>query len=269
MLQFDGSVRRNPGVRPASTSGVIPAPSGTKFLAASAPEVAVVIPCLDEAETIGICVEKAARALIAAGIAGEIIVADNGSTDGSREIAAALGARVVPVAARGYGHALAGGFAAARAPFVIMGDADDSYDFLEIPRFVAELRAGADLVQGCRLPSGGGRIERGAMPFLHRWVGNPFFSTLARLWFRAPIHDVYCGLRGFRRERIATLGLRQTGMVFAIEMVLRAARARHAIREVPITLHKDGRTAHRGHLRTFRDGWRTLRFFVAERFRAA
>lgn len=268
-LQFDGSILRNRGVRPASTSGVIPAPAGTKFLASSAPEVAVVIPCLDEAETIGICVEKAARALVAAGIEGEIIVADNGSTDGSREIAEKLGARVVPIAARGYGNALSGGFAAARAPFVIMGDADDSYDFLEIPRFVAELRAGADLVQGCRLPSGGGRIEPGAMPFLHRWVGNPFFSGLARIWFRAPIHDVYCGLRGFRRERIAKLDLRQDGMVFAIEMVLRAARARHAIREVPITLHKDGRTAHRGHLKTFRDGWRTLRFFVAERFRAA
>lgn len=268
-LQKPVTAARKVVVLPKSQTGRRAAPSGTKFLAASRPEVAVVIPCLNEVETIGICVEKAARALTQAGIDGEIIVADNGSSDGSQALAEALGARIVPVEAKGYGMALQGGIAAARAPFVIMGDADDSYDFLEIPRFVDELRSGADLVQGCRLPSGGGRIERGAMPVLHRWVGNPFFSLLARTWFRAPIHDVYCGLRGFRRDSIQKLELRQGGMVFAIEMVLRSARARLVIHEVPITLHKDGRTAHRGHLRTFRDGWRTLRFFVAERFRAA
>jgi glycosyltransferase involved in cell wall biosynthesis len=153
-------------------------------------EVSVVIPCLDEADTLAICIEKAQRALDAEGIAGEIIVADNGSTDGSREIAASLGAVVVPVAERGYGSALMGGIQAARGEFVIMGDADNSYDFSEIPRFVSRLREGFDLVQGCRLESGGGRVMPGAMPFSHRWLGNPMFSALARGCFRVPLHDV-------------------------------------------------------------------------------
>jgi glycosyltransferase involved in cell wall biosynthesis len=268
-LQTVRAASRHESVNP---NAVLP-PNGVatepRFVASATPEVAVVIPCLNEAETIGRCVTKAATALRSAGIAGEIIVADNGSTDGSQAIAERLGATVVAVPRKGYGMALQGGIAFASAPLVIMGDADDSYDFLELPRFVAELRRGADLVQGCRLPSGGGRVAEGAMPWAHRWIGNPFFSLLARWWFRAPIHDVYCGLRGFRRESILQLGLRESGMVFAIEMVLRSARARHTIRELPITLHKDGRTAHRGHLKTMRDGWRTLRFFVAERMRAA
>jgi len=267
-LQFDRPKIRNGGVHPVSPPSVLAPPAGTAFLASSAPEISVVIPCLNEAETVGGCIEAAARALVAHGIQGEIVVADNGSTDGSQAIAERAGARVVYVAARGYGNALQGGIAAARAPFVLMGDADQSYDFGELPRFLAALREGADLVQGCRLPAGGGRVERGAMPFLHRWLGNPFFSLLARRWFRAPIHDVYCGMRAFRRTRYAELELAAPGMEFAIEMIVRAARAKHAIREVPITLHRDGRTAHRGHLRTFRDGWRTLGYFVAERFGA-
>jgi Glycosyltransferases involved in cell wall biogenesis len=158
------------------------------------PEVSVVMPCLNEAETLATCVEKAARALASNSIAGEIIVADNGSTDGSQAIATRSGSRLVSVRERGYGHALMGGIAGARGEY-----ADDSYDFNEIPIFVEKLRQGFDLVQGCRLPSGGGMIEPGAMPFLHRIWGNPMFSFLARKWFKSPLHDVYCGLRGFRK----------------------------------------------------------------------
>ena len=225
-------------------------------------EVSVVMPCLNEAETLGVCVEKAQRALREAGIAGEVIVADNGSTDGSQAIAERLGARVVPVRARGYGNALMGGIASARGRFVIMGDADDSYDFLEIPSFVAKLREGFDLVQGCRLPAGGGRVMPGAMPTLHRYWGNPMFSAMARRWFGAPIHDVYCGLRGFRKEFYEELDQRCTGMEFATEMIIKSSLRGARTAEVPITLHPDGRKTRAPHLRTFRDGWRTLRFFL-------
>jgi glycosyltransferase involved in cell wall biosynthesis len=225
-------------------------------------EVSVVIPCLNEEDTIGTCVAKASRALSTSGIRGEIILADNGSTDSSRRIAAELGARVVDVPERGYGAALIGGIAAARGRFIIMGDADDSYDFLEIPAFVERLRAGHDLVQGCRLPAGGGTILPGAMPFLHRWWGNPMFSLLARRWFGAPIHDVYCGMRGFSKEWYESLDQQCTGMEFATEMIIKASLFRSRIAEVPITLHPDGRKQHAPHLRTFRDGWRTLRFFL-------
>ena len=225
-------------------------------------ELSVVMPCLNEAETIAACIAKAQRAMAGAGIAGEVVIADNGSTDGSQDIAAGLGARVVPVPERGYGSALLGGIAAARGEYVLMGDADDSYDFSELPRFVTKLRSGYDLVQGCRLPSGGGVVMPGAMPVLHRWWGNPMFSFLARLWFRAPIHDVHCGMRAFRRSLIADLDLRCTGMEFASEMIIKATLQSASIAEVPITLHPDGRTAHPPHLRTFRDGWRHLRFYL-------
>jgi len=191
-----------------------------------------------------------------------VIVADNGSTDDSRRIALEAGARVVPVTARGYGSALMGGIAAARGRYVVMGDADGSYDFLEIGRFLEGLRQGNDLVQGCRLPAGGGRVLPGAMPFLHRWWGNPMFSFLARRMFRAPIHDIYCGLRGFSVDLYHRLDLRCTGMEFATEMVIKSCLRRERIAEVPITLHPDGRRAHAPHLKTFRDGWRTLRFFL-------
>ncbi len=225
-------------------------------------ELSVVMPCLDEEETLGTCIEKAQRVFEENGIAGEIIVADNGSRDGSLEIAEKLGARVVPVACRGYGSALMGGIAAARGRFIIMGDADDSYDFLEIPSFVAQLRAGFDLVQGCRLPAGGGTVMPGAMPPLHRWLGNPLLSALARLMFRAPVRDAYCGMRGFTRALYESLNLRCTGMEFATEMIIKSSLQGARIAEVPITLHPDGRRSHGPHLRTFRDGWRTLRFFL-------
>jgi glycosyltransferase involved in cell wall biosynthesis len=226
------------------------------------PEVSVVLPCLNEVETLGVCIDKAQRALTVHGIAGEIIVADNGSTDGSQQLAEARGARVVPVAQRGYGNALMGGIAAARGKYIIMGDADDSYDFSEIPAFVARLREGYDLVQGCRLPAGGGTVLPGAMPWLHRWWGNPMFSFMVRRMFQAPVHDVYCGLRGFSKALYERLDLRCTGMEFATEMVIKSSLCHEKIAEVPITLHPDGRTSHAPHLRTFRDGWRTLRFFL-------
>jgi glycosyltransferase involved in cell wall biosynthesis len=225
-------------------------------------EVSVVMPCLNEAETLGVCIQKAQRALREYDICGEIVVADNGSSDGSQQIAEQLGARVIHVRERGYGSALMGGIAAARGRFVIMGDADDSYDFLEIPRFVEKLREGFDVVQGCRLPAGGGRVMPGAMPPLHRYWGNPMFSAMARRWFQAPIHDVYCGLRGFRKDFYRELDQRCTGMEFATEMIIKSSLRAARIAEVPITLHPDGRKTRAPHLRTFRDGWRTLRFFL-------
>jgi glycosyltransferase involved in cell wall biosynthesis len=225
-------------------------------------EVSVIMPCLNEHETVGACVQKAVGALAQSGLRGEVIVADNGSTDGSVEIAESLGARVVAVPARGYGHALRGGIRAARGRYVIMGDADDSYDFREVPRFVGELRKGYDLVQGCRLPSGGGTVLPGAMPWLHRWIGNPVLSWLAWLMFRTPVHDIYCGMRGFTRASFEALDLQSTGMEFATEMLIKASLFRQRIRQIPITLSPDGRRTRRPHLRTFRDGWRTLRFFL-------
>jgi len=225
-------------------------------------ELSVIMPCLNEADTLQTCIQKAQEGIAAASINGEIIVADNGSTDGSQQIAHSLGARVVHVVSRGYGNALMGGIDAAAGTFIVMGDADDSYDFREIPRFVAKLREGYSLVQGCRLPAGGGTILPGAMPLLHRWWGNPMFSILARFWFRAPVHDIYCGLRGFTRDLYLRLNQRCTGMEFATEMIIKSSLYREKIAEVGITLHPDGRKAHAPHLRTFRDGWRTLRFFL-------
>ena len=225
-------------------------------------EVSVVIPCLNEEDTLASCIEKAQQALREHNIAGEIVVADNGSTDLSRTIAERRGARVTIVKEPGYGSALMGGIAAATGRFVIMGDADDSYDFLEIPKIVEKLREGFDLVQGCRLPAGGGLVRPGAMPFLHRWVGNPFFSFLARKWFHAPINDVYCGLRGFTKAMYQRLDQRCTGMEFATEMIIKASLRGEKIAEVPVTLHLDGRKSHAPHLKTFRDGWRTFRYFL-------
>jgi glycosyltransferase involved in cell wall biosynthesis len=225
-------------------------------------DLTILMPCLNEADTIGACVESASRALKQLDLQSEIVVADNGSTDGSPAIAQQAGARVIQVEGKGYGLALMGGIAASRGRWIIMGDADSSYDFSEIPRFVAKLREGFDLVQGCRLPVGQGTLMPGAMPLLHRVLGNPLFSWLARRWFGVPVHDIYCGLRGFKRDLYHSLGQRCTGMEFATEMIIKSAMVGAKVTEVPITLHPDGRIAHARHLRTFRDGWRTLRFFL-------
>lgn len=231
-------------------------------LAASTPELSVVMPCLNEADTVAIVIDKAQRAIDENGINAEIVIADNGSTDGSQEIARKRGVRVIAVDQRGYGAALMGGINAARGTYVMMGDADDSYDWAEIPRFLAKLREGFDLVQGCRLETGGGTVKPGAMPFLHRWWGNPMFSALARWWFRTPIHDIHCGMRAFRRDMWLSLDQRCTGMEFASEMVIKASLFGAKTAEIPVTLSPDGRTSHPPHLKTFRDGWRHLRFFL-------
>jgi glycosyltransferase involved in cell wall biosynthesis len=240
-----------------SPTNLPPSPAATGEV-----ELSIVMPCLNEADTLEACIVKAKEGIAEARISAEIIVADNGSTDGSQKIAQDLGARVVPVKARGYGNALMGGIEAARGHYIIMGDADDSYDFREIPRIVDKLRDGYELVQGCRLPSGGGTVLPGAMPFLHRWWGNPMFSKMARAWFHSPVHDVYSGLRGFTKELYIRLDQRCTGMEFATEMIIKSSLYSEKITEVPITLHPDGRKAHAPHLKTFRDGWRTLRFFL-------
>ena len=221
-------------------------------------ELTILMPCLNEAETLGVCVEKAFGFLRRAGIDGEVLVADNGSTDGSQAIAGALGARVVPVGERGYGAALRGGLAAARGRYVVIGDADDSYDFSQLDGFVQSLRGGADLVMGNRFQGG---VAAGAMPFLHRRLGNPVLSFLGRLLFKAPVGDFHCGLRGVNAEAIRGLGLRTPGMEFASEMVVRSALEGLKIAEVPTTLAPDGRSRP-PHLRTWRDGWRHLRFLL-------
>jgi glycosyltransferase involved in cell wall biosynthesis len=219
-------------------------------------ELSIVMPCLNEAATVADCVTQAREALTRYGVNGEVIVADNGSTDGSRELATAAGARVVPVPLRGYGSALLTGIASARGDFVVMGDADGSYDFMEIDAFLVKLREGFDLVMGNRFRGG---IAAGAMPPLHRWLGNPVLSFLGRLLFSSEVGDFHSGLRGFRRSPILALDLRTTGMEFASEMVVKASLQRLRIAEVPVTLGPDKR-GRPPHLRTWRDGWRHLRF---------
>lgn len=221
-------------------------------------EVSIVMPCLNEAETLAICIQKAKESLEENNVAGEIIVADNGSTDGSPELAEQLGARVINVPAKGYGNALMGGIKAARGRYVIMGDADDSYDFSALGPFIASLREGHDLVMGNRFRGG---IKPGAMPPLHRYLGNPVLTTIGRLFFRSPCGDFHCGLRGFSRAAVLNLDLQTTGMEFASEMVVKATLQGLSIAEVPTTLSPDGRSRP-PHLRSWRDGWRHLRFLL-------
>ena len=224
-------------------------------------QLTILMPCLNEAETIAQCIEKAKRGIERAGVPGEILIADNGSTDGSQTIAEKLGARVVQVKEKGYGNALRGGIAAARGKFILMGDADDSYDFSEADRFVKKFQEGCDLVMGCRLPVGGGTIMPGAMPWKNRWIGNPTLSFIGRLFFKCPAHDFHAGLRAFTKDALEKMELQTTGMEFASEMVIKATLKKFRIAEVPITLHKDGRSRP-PHLKPWRDGWRHLRFML-------
>lgn len=221
-------------------------------------ELTILMPCLNEVETLEVCIRKAQRYLESSGVVGEVVIADNGSTDGSRELATSLGARVVPVAQRGYGAALIGGTQAARGRYVIMGDADDSYDFSALDPFLDKLREGYQLVMGNRFRGG---IAPGAMPPLHRYLGNPVLSGIGRLFFNKDIRDFHCGLRGYDRKAILELDLVTTGMEYASEMVVRASLAGLSITEVPTTLSKDGRSRP-PHLRSWRDGWRHLRFLL-------
>jgi glycosyltransferase involved in cell wall biosynthesis len=244
----------------AQPSGVLKADSSVPAAAGSetAVDVSVVIPCLNEANSLGICISKAIEAFRTAGLRGEVVVADNGSTDGSIEIAEKLGARVVRVEARGYGSALRAGIEAARGAFIVMGDADDSYDFTEVPRFVEKWRQGNDVVMGNRFR---GEIKPRAMPWHHKYIGNPALSSLLNLFFNTGIGDSHCGMRGFTRAIYQQMDLRSTGMEFASEFVIKAAQLGARMSEIPITLWPDKR-GRPPHLRSFRDGWRHLRFML-------
>jgi glycosyltransferase involved in cell wall biosynthesis len=244
----------NPGLR--SSAGAAPCAPAAQV--ARAIELSIVMPCLNEAETLGECIRKASAFLDNNGISGEIVVGDNGSTDGSRELAGLLGARVVAVPLRGYGAAIYHASLAARGHYVIVGDSDDSYDFTGLMPFVDKLRAGYDLVMGNRFLGG---IKPGAMPWKNRYLGNPALTSIGRLFFRSPASDFHCGLRGYRLDAFNDLDLRMTGMEFASEMVIKATLKGKRIAEVPTTLSPDGRS-HRSHLRPWRDGWRHLRFML-------
>ncbi|HEX3890381.1 MAG TPA: glycosyltransferase family 2 protein [Verrucomicrobiae bacterium] len=224
-------------------------------------ELTILMPCLNEAETLARCIEKAKLGIERSGVRGEIIIADNGSVDDSIEIAEKSGARVVQVIEKGYGSALRGGIQAAAGKWILMGDADDSYDFSEITGFVEQFQEGFDLIMGCRLPIGGGIISPGAMPWKNRRIGNPILSFVGRVFFKCPAHDFHCGLRGFTKAAFWKMDLQTTGMEFASEMVIKSTFKKLKIAEVPITLHKDGRSRP-PHLKPWRDGWRHLRFML-------
>ncbi|MBI1860519.1 MAG: glycosyltransferase family 2 protein [Deltaproteobacteria bacterium] len=227
-------------------------------------ELSIVMPCLNEADTVANCVRQAFETLRRNGISGEVVVADNGSTDNSAALSRDAGARVVTTQKRGYGRALSHGIREARGRYVVFADADGSYDFSEVPTFLHALRQGFDLVHGCRLPAGNGTIMPGAMPFLHRWVGNPLLTLLARVLFGAPVHDVYCGFKGVRHETFRKLSFVTSGMEFSTELVLRMALKNRKIKEVPVTLYRDGRKNGRSHMRTIRDGLKTIAYFARE-----
>ncbi|MCP4680740.1 MAG: glycosyltransferase family 2 protein [Desulfobacterales bacterium] len=224
-------------------------------------ELSIVIPCLQEAETLEGCIHEAFQAIEKNRLVGEVVVSDNGSTDGSAEIAKENGVILIHVPKKGYGNALGEGIKAARGKYILMGDADGSYDFSELPCFLEQLRKGYDLVMGCRFPKYGGRIESGAMPWKHRWIGNPILSSLGKLFFSSPVNDFHCGLRAFRRKSILDLSLKTEGMEFASEMVVKATLCKLKITQVPITLRPDGRSGS-PHLQSWRDGWRHLRFML-------
>lgn len=221
-------------------------------------ELSIVMPCLNEAETLKVCIDKAMKYLKENNISGEVVIGDNGSTDGSQEIARTCGARVIDIPRKGYGSALMGAIEASFGKYVIMGDSDDSYDFSNLNLYIEKLRAGYDLVMGNRFKGG---VKKGAMPFLHRYLGNPVLSFIGRLFFKSRIGDFHCGLRGFRQDIVSVLNLQTTGMEFATEMVVKATIFKLKIEEVPTTLSPDGRSRP-PHLRTWRDGWRHLRFLL-------
>jgi glycosyltransferase involved in cell wall biosynthesis len=245
-------MKRAPELRPQLTTQLV------TNVDTEALEVSVVIPCLNEANSLGICIEKAQKAFADAGLRGEVVVADNGSTDSSIEIAQKAGARVVSVLQRGYGSALKAGIRSARGAFIVMGDADDSYDFSEVPRFVEEWRKGNEVVMGNRFE---GEIKPGAMPWHHKYIGNPGLTALLNVLFRSGIGDSHCGMRGFTRDAFERMDLRSSGMEFASEFVIKAAQIGAKTSEIPITLWKDKR-GRPPHLRSFRDGWRHLRFML-------
>ncbi len=224
-------------------------------------EISIIIPCLNEVRTLPNCIVKAKQALADNDLKGEIVVADNGSTDGSKDVALELGVTLIEIEVKGYGSALMGGIASARGKYILMGDADGSYDFSQLWPFVQKLRAGYDLVMGCRLPKGGGKIMPGAMPWKHRWIGNPVLTFIGRLFFKPPVSDFHCGLRAFTKQAYENMDLQTTGMEFASEMVVKASLKEMSIAEVPIILYKDGRLG-KSHLRSWSDGWRHLRFML-------
>ena len=224
-------------------------------------ELTIVMPCLNEAETLARCIENARLGIQRAGVRGQILIADNGSKDSSALIAEKLGACVIHVKEKGYGHAVRAGVQAASGQWILMGDADDSYDFSEAERFVEKFQEGCELIMGCRLPSGGGKILPGAMPWKNRWIGNPVLSFIGRSFFKCPAHDFHSGLRGFTKEAFEKMDLQTTGMEFASEMVIKATLKKLRIAEVPVTLSKDGRSRP-PHLKPWRDGWRHLRFML-------
>lgn len=240
----------------STSTGVVE--SSSERPAAEEIELSIVMPCLNEARTLPACIGKALGFLARNAVRGEVVIADNGSTDGSQEIARACGARVADVAERGYGSALQGGIAASRGRFIIMGDSDDSYDFSSLMPFVEKLREGYDMVMGNRFAGG---LKPGAMPPLHRYLGNPVLSAIGRLFFASPVGDFHCGLRGFTRAAFDRMSVRTTGMEFASELVVKATLLRMRITEVPVTLSPDGRDRP-PHLRSWRDGWRHLRFLL-------
>ena len=225
-------------------------------------ELSIVIPCLNEIETINVCINKCNRSIDELGIEAEVILADNGSTDGSIEIAKKMGAKIVHIENKGYGNALRGGIDHAKGKYIIMADADNSYDFLSVGLFYNKLNEGFDIVQGCRFPIGGGRIEDNAMPFSHKHLGNPFFSFLSKLFFSLPFDDVYCGFRGFDRAKFLKLNHFSSGMVFAIENLIKFKVSGAKCAQIPVTLHRDGRKNGKSHLNTLSDGWTTLRFLM-------
>lgn len=226
--------------------------------------LSVVIPCLNEEETIAICIKKTLSAFKKIGIdnMSEVIIADNGSEDNSIIISKKLGAKIVSVKKKGYGSALRQGINAAKGKYIIIADADNSYDFNAIDKFYYKLKQGYDLVQGCRYPSGGGKIKEKAMPISHKYIGNPFFSFLSKLFFNLPFNDVYCGYRAFRKDRFLKLNHFSNGMVFALENLIKFKIAGYKCTEIPVTLHKDGRIKNKSHLNTFSDGWKTLKFLL-------